>query len=76
MDSYNLVDAQLGIRFDRVQVAGFVQNALDDNYVVGNYELAGGQIPYVAASGLDPSTTRALVRDPGTVFGIRLTMIL
>ena len=76
LDSYNLVDAQLGIRYNRVQVAGFVQNALDDKYVVSNYVLAGGQVPYVKASGLDPDTTRALVRDPGTVFGIRLTVTL
>ncbi len=76
MDSYNLVDAQLGIRFNRVQVAGFVQNALDNKYVVSNYGLVGGQLPYVAASGLDLSTTRALVRDQGSVFGIRLTVTL
>ncbi|MEZ5502840.1 MAG: TonB-dependent receptor [Halioglobus sp.] len=76
MDSYNLLDAQVGIRFNNVQVAGFVQNVLNDDYVVGNYQLASGQVPYVAASGLSPITTRVLLRDPGAVFGVRITVIL
>jgi len=71
MDSYNLIDAQLGIRFNKVQFAGFVQNALDDNFVVGNYELAPLQRTHVP----NPLTTRAIVRDPGAIFGVRMTVI-
>ena len=76
MDSYHLIDAQLGVRMGRVQVAGFVQNALDDNYVTGNYALGGGQVLYAIGSGLNPLSTRVLVHDPGRVFGVRLTVLL
>jgi iron complex outermembrane recepter protein len=71
MDSYNLVDAQLGVIVDRILIAGFVQNALNDHYMVTNFDLTSGQYRYVAASGLNPLTTRAIVRDPGIVFGVR-----
>ncbi len=70
MDSYHLLDAQVGIRVGQVEVAGFVRNALDDNYVVGDYALAEGQKAYVA----NPNTTRAIVQDPGSVFGVRMTV--
>ncbi len=76
MDAYNLVDAQLGVRFDGIELAAFVRNALDDRYIDGNYPLVIGQYSYVDASGLDLSTTRALVRDPGRVFGVRATLTL
>jgi len=74
MDSYNLLDAQLGIRFDRVELTAFVRNALDDHYIVGNYDTVGVQKIYVIKSGLDPISTRAIVRDPGRVFGLRATL--
>lgn len=70
MDSYNLLDAQLGIRVGQVELAGFARNALDDNYVVGNYALAEGQKIYVP----NPNTTRAIYRDPGAVLGVRATV--
>jgi len=76
MDSYHLLDAQFGIRVGSVEVAVFVRNALDDRYVDGNYGLALRQYEYVNASGLDIFTTRALVRDPGRVFGVRMTLIV
>jgi len=69
MDSYHLLDAQLGIRVGQVELAGFVRNALDDNYVVGDYTLADGQIAYMP----DPDA-RAIMRDPGAVFGMRMTI--
>ena len=75
MDSYHLLDAQLGIRFGRVELAAFVRNALDDRYVDGNYGLALGQYEYVNASGLNIFNTRALVHDPGRVFGVRMTLM-
>jgi iron complex outermembrane receptor protein len=75
MDSYHLLDAQLGIRFGRAELAAFVRNALDDHYVAGNYGLILGQYEYVYATGLDIFTTRALVRDPGRVFGVRMTLM-
>jgi iron complex outermembrane receptor protein len=73
MDSFNLLDAQVGVIVGNVLVAGFVQNALDDNYIVSNYDTIG-QSQYIKASGLNPLTTRAIVRDPGTVFGVRATV--
>jgi iron complex outermembrane recepter protein len=70
LDSYNLLDAQLGIRFGQVELAGFVRNVLDDNYVISNYGLTFGQPRYVPY----PFTTRRILRDPGAVFGVRMTM--
>ena len=75
MDSYYLLDGQLGIRRDQVEFAIFIRNALDDHYVVNNYGLAGQQSRYMKASGLDRFTTRTLVRDPGRVFGVRVTAL-
>jgi len=74
LDPYHLLDAQLGVRFAGVELAAFVRNALDDRYVDGNYGLVPGQGQYVIASGLDVLTTRALVRDPGRVLGVRATV--
>ncbi len=71
MDSYHLLDAQLGIRVSQVELVGFVRNALDDDYVIGNYALAEGQKTYVP----NPFTTRAIFRDPGAVFGVRMTVL-
>ena len=71
MDSYHLLDAQLGIRMGKFEFAGFVRNALDDNYVIGNYALADGQKTYVP----NLNDTRAIMHDPGAVFGARMTMI-
>ena len=71
MDSYHLLDAQLGIRVGKVELAGFVRNALDDNYVIGNYGLADGQKTYVP----NLNNPRAMMHDPGAVFGARMTMI-
>ena len=59
-----------------MEFAAFVRNALDDHYIVGNSSVGSVQERFVTASGLDPDTTRALVRDPGSVFGIRLTITL
>lgn len=70
LDSYNLLDAQLGIRVGQVELAGFVRNVLDDNYVISNYGLTFGQPRYVPY----PFTTRRILRDPGAVFGVRMTM--
>ena len=75
MDSYYLLDGQLGMRRRQTECVVFVRNALDDHYVVNNYGLALGQYGYVDASGLDPLTTRTLVRDPGRVFGVRVTAL-
>jgi iron complex outermembrane recepter protein len=74
MDSYNLLDAQLGVIVNKLLIAGFVQNALNDHYRVSNFDLAAGQNRSVVASGLNPVTTRAIVRDPGIVFGVRATV--
>jgi outer membrane receptor protein involved in Fe transport len=73
MDSYNLIDAQIGIRVGKMQLAGFVRNALDDDYVVGNYGPAAGQVRYIGLA--ESISARALLRDPGTVFGARITVI-
>jgi iron complex outermembrane receptor protein len=74
MDTYNLLDLQLGMRLRQVEFAGFVRNALDNHYIVADYGLLDGQIPYAQISGAEQSITRATLRDPGTVYGIRLTM--
>ena len=76
LDSYNLLDAQVGVRFERTEIAAFVRNALNDHYAVGNYELSPGQYSYAPATGLDPDRARAIVRDPGSIFGVRLTVFL
>ncbi|MCB1697722.1 MAG: TonB-dependent receptor [Halioglobus sp.] len=69
MDSYNLLDAQLGVRCQQVEFAAFVRNALDDNYEVYNNGLVGIQSNYLGSA--DP---RAVVKDPGSVFGVRFTV--
>jgi iron complex outermembrane recepter protein len=74
MDSFNLLDAQVGVLVDNVLVAAFVQNALDDDYIISNFDPVQGQYPYIIASGLRPLAARAIVRDPGTVFGVRMTV--
>lgn len=76
LDDYNLFDAQIGFRLGNTEFVAFVRNALDDHYKIGNYGLGLVQARFVSASGLDSDTTRALVRDPGSVFGIRLTVSL
>lgn len=73
MDSFNLFDAQVGVLVQNVLVAGFVQNALNDHYIISNYDNFE-QYPYIIASGLNPLAARAIVRDPGTVFGVRATV--
>ena len=73
MDDYNLLDAQLGIRRDNVELTVFVRNALNDHYQTGNYFPVPWQLRYLVDSGLDAQTTRAIVRDPGSVFGARVT---
>lgn len=76
MDDYNLLDAQFGLRVGNAEFAAFVRNALDDHYRIGNYSVGVVQTRFVSASGLDPDTTRSVVRNPGSVFGIRLTLTL
>lgn len=76
MDSYHLLDAQLGARFRQVEVAAFVRNALDDNYVRYNNPLTGYQFDVAKESGLEPAATRALVHNPGAVFGVRVTLFM
>lgn len=73
MDTYNLLDAQLGIRRDNVELTVFVRNALNDHYQTGNYFPVFWQTRYITESGLDSQTTRAIVRDPGAIFGVRVT---
>jgi iron complex outermembrane receptor protein len=75
LDSYNLLDAQFGVRLDRVELSAFVRNALDDRYVAGNYDPSLGQISALARVDPDPFGKRALVHDPGRVFGVRMTMM-
>ena len=75
LDSYNLLDAQLGIRRGNVELTFFVRNALDDHYESGNYFPSTWQLIYSAASGLDPRTTRGIVRVPGSVFGVRVSAV-
>jgi iron complex outermembrane receptor protein len=75
LDSYNLLDAQLGIRRGNLELTVFVRNALDNHYESGNYFLSTWQVIYSAAGGLDPITTRAAVRNPGSVLGVRLTAV-
>ena len=53
MDSYNLLDAQLGVRCQQVEFAAFVRNALDDNYEVYNNGLVGIQSNYLGSA--DPA---------------------
>jgi iron complex outermembrane receptor protein len=74
MDSFNLLDTQVGVLVGNVLLAAFVQNALDDHYIISNFDPALGQYPYIVASGLTPFAARAIVRDPGTVFGVRATV--
>lgn len=74
MDSFNLLDAQVGVLVDNVLVAAFVQNALNDNYIISNFDPAFGQYSSIISSGQTPLATRAIVRDPGTVFGVRATL--
>jgi outer membrane receptor protein involved in Fe transport len=76
MDDYNLLDAQFGVRLGHMELAAFVRNALDDHYKIGNYSVGVVQARFVSASGLDPNTTRSILRDPGSVFGVRLTVTL
>jgi hypothetical protein len=71
MDSFNLLDAQFGVLVDNVLLAAFVQNALDDHYIISNFDPVIGQYPYIIASGQSLLAARATVRDPGTVFGVR-----
>jgi len=76
LDSYNLLDVQLGVRFGGMQIAGFVQNAPDDSYVTSNLFLSGGQLLPMFFSGITPAPIRQIIRDPDAVFGIRLTLLL
>ncbi|MCB1690560.1 MAG: TonB-dependent receptor [Halioglobus sp.] len=73
LDSYNLLDTQLGIRYKQMELTGFVRNALDDNFVIDNWFPPEGQWRYLGAN-LASSRTR--IRDTGRVFGIRFTVIL
>jgi len=74
LDSYHLLDAQLGIRVDMLELSAFVRNALDDHFVTENWGIFGVQGIYLPATGQNPVTARSLVRDPGRVLGVRATV--
>jgi len=73
MDSYNLLDAQLGFRFQKTELTAFVRNALDDHYVASDWGLTIVQANLAPRIGLDPDTARSIVRDPGAICGLRVT---
>ncbi len=74
LDSFNLLDAQVGFRARDMEFAAFVRNALDDHYVVSNWGLGAVQAGFVPqTNGTQP---RAIIRDPGSVYGVRLSKLL
>jgi iron complex outermembrane receptor protein len=71
LGAYNLLDAQLGFRFLEVEFAAFVRNALDDHYVISNWGL-GFNSSFIP--GTYEGSTRAIVRDRGSVYGMRMSI--
>ncbi len=74
VDTYNLLDAQLGIRWRAVEVAGFVRNALDDHYKLSDWGASFFQRSFFPQDGSYTGSTHSTVRDPGSIYGVRLSL--
>ncbi len=76
LGSYNLLDAQLGIRWRATELAVFVRNALDDQYKVSDWNASLFQRSFIPDDGSYTGSTHSIVRDPGAIYGVRLTISL
>lgn len=72
LDSYHLLDAQVGVGYRNTEVAVFVSNALNDqNVAKGGLDLIQGIV--APQAGIDPDTAHSITSDPGSVYGVRIT---
>ncbi len=76
-DTYHLLDMQIGVRVNVFEVAVFVHNALDQHYATWSAGpgIVQGEF-FLPEFNPNGQPWEAAIRDPGSIYGVRVTIVL